>query len=317
LLALTEAPDLPLTDKSRLIITLVGFGLALLIAHPAFALLLGAVISVLFVPKLLKITKRGGKFLLQGAIVTLGLTMNVQTLWSVSQDYSLLIVGYVFLTLCLGLLLGRFLRTDTDQARLLVSGTAICGATAIVTLGPVIRARSESVAVCLAVVFLLNAIAILVLPQIGGYFGLSQTQFGVWVALAIHDTSSVVGAAAIYGDEALQVATTVKLVRTLWLIPLILAAGILMNRRETKTRLPGFVLLFVLFSIIGSMSNMPVEWLMGIKMLSRTMLVAALFLMGLEITRQALRKLNGRAVWLGVCLWLIVLPTTFWAVKTW
>lgn len=317
MLALTEAPDLPLTDKSRLIITLVGFGLALLIAHPAFALLLGAVISVVFVPKLPKITKRGGKFLLQGAIVTLGLTMNVQTLWSVSQDYSLLIVGYVFLTLCLGLLLGRFLRTDTDQARLLVSGTAICGATAIVTLGPVIRARSESVAVCLAVVFLLNAIAILVLPQIGGYFGLSQTQFGVWVALAIHDTSSVVGAAAIYGDEALQVATTVKLVRTLWLIPLILAAGILMNRRETKTRLPGFVLLFVLFSIIGSMSNMPVEWLTGIKMLSRMMLVAALFFMGLEITRQTLRKLNSRAVSLGVCLWLVVLPATFWAVKIW
>ena len=308
---------MPLTDKSRLLITLVGFGLALLIAHPAFALLLGAVISVVFVPKLPKITKQGGKFLLQGAIVSLGLTMNVQTLWSVSQDYSVLIVGYVLSTLCVGLLLGRFLRTDADQARLLASGTAICGATAIATLGPVIRARSESVAVCLAIVFLLNAIAILVLPQIGGYFGLSQTQFGVWVALAIHDTSSVVGAAAIYGDEALQVATTVKLVRTLWLIPLILAAGILMNRRETKTRLPGFILLFVLFSIIGSMSNMPVEWLAVIKMLSRMMLVAALFFMGLEITRQALRKVNGRAVWLGVCLWLIVLPTTFWAVKLW
>ncbi len=308
---------MPLTDKSRFLITLVGFGLALLIAHPAFALLLGAVISIVFVPKLPKITKQGGKFLLQGAIVSLGLTMNVQTLWSVSQDYSVLIVGYVLSTLCVGLLLGRFLRTDADQARLLASGTAICGATAIATLAPVIRARSESVAVCLAIVFLLNAIAILVLPQIGGYFGLSQTQFGVWVALAIHDTSSVVGAAAIYGDEALQVATTVKLVRTLWLIPLILAAGILMNRRVTKTRLPGFVLLFVLFSIIGSMSNMPVEWLTGIKMLSRMMLVAALFFMGLEITRQALRKVNGRAVWLGVCLWLIVLPTTFWAVKLW
>ena len=295
----------------------MGFGLALLIAHPAFALLLGAVISIVFVPKLPKITKQGGKFLLQGAIVSLGLTMNVQTLWSVSQDYSVLIVGYVFSTLCVGILLGRFLRTDADQARLLVSGTAICGATAIATLAPGIRARSETVAVSIAIVFLLNAIAILVLPQIGGYFGLSQTQFGVWVALAIHDTSSVVGAAAIYGDEALQVATTVKLVRTLWLIPLILAAGSLMNRRETKTRLPGFVLLFVLFSIIGSMSNMPVEWLTGIKMLSRMMLVAALFFMGLEITRQALRKVNGRAVWLGVCLWLIVLPTTFWAVKLW
>ena len=308
---------MPLTDKSSLLITLVGFGLAVFIAHPAFALLLAATINLVFAPKLPKMTKQGGRYLLQGAIVFLGLTMNVEALWSVSQDYSVLIVGYILSTLCVGLILGRFLRVDTDQARLLVSGTAICGGTAIATLGPVIRARSESVAVCLAIVFLLNAIAILVLPKVGIYLEISQTQFGVWVALAIHDTSSVVGAAAIYGDEALQVATTVKLVRTLWLIPLVLAAGILMNRRETKTRLPGFVLLFVLFSIIGSVSNISGEWIAGIKTLSQTMLVAALFFMGLEITRDALRRLNGRAVSLGVCLWLVVLPTTYWAVRLW
>ena len=254
-----------LTDKSSLLITLVGFGLAVFIAHPAFALLLAATINLVFAPKLPKMTKQSGRYLLQGAIVFLGLTMNVEALWSVSQDYSVLIVGYILSTLCVGLILGRFLRVDTDQARLLVSGTAICGGTAIATLGPVIRARSESVAVCLAIVFLLNAIAILVLPKVGIYLEISQTRFGVWVALAIHDTSSVVGAAAIYGDEALQVATTVKLVRTLWLIPLVLAAGILMNRRETKTRLPGFVLLFVLFSIIGSVSNISGEWIAGIK----------------------------------------------------
>ncbi|SUZ47360.1 uncharacterized protein METZ01_LOCUS214 [marine metagenome] len=308
---------MPLTDKSSLLITLVGFGLAVFIAHPAFALLLAATINLVFAPKLPKMTKQSGRYLLQGAIVFLGLTMNVEALWSVSQDYSVLIVGYILSTLCVGLILGRFLRVDTDQARLLVSGTAICGGTAIATLGPVIRARSESVAVCLAIVFLLNAIAILVLPKVGIYLEISQTQFGVWVALAIHDTSSVVGAAAIYGDEALQVATTVKLVRTLWLIPLVLAAGILMNRRETKTRLPGFVLLFVLFSIIGSVSNISGEWIAGIKTLSQTMLVAALFFMGLEITRDALRRLNGRAVSLGVCLWLVVLPTTYWAVRLW
>ena len=308
---------MPLTDKSSLLITLVGFGLAVFIAHPAFALLLAATINLVFAPKLPKMTKQGGRYLLQGAIVFLGLTMNVEALWSVSQDYSVLIVGYILSTLCVGLILGRFLRVDIDQARLLVSGTAICGGTAIATLGPVIRARSESVAVCLAIVFLLNAIAILVLPKVGIYMEISQTQFGVWVALAIHDTSSVVGAAAIYGDEALQVATTVKLVRTLWLIPLVLAAGILMNRRETKARLPGFVLLFVLFSIIGSVSNISGEWIAGIKTLSQTMLVAALFFMGLEITRDALRRLNGRAVSLGVCLWLVVLPTTYWAVRLW
>ena len=127
----------------------------------------------------------------------------------------------------------------------------------------------------------------------------------------------MVGAGAIYGDEALQVATTVKLVRMLCLIPLILTAAILLNRRETKSRLPGFILLFVLFSVVGSVSKMPADWLVGISALSRFMLVAALFLMGLEISRKSISNLNYRGVTLGICLWLLVLPTTFWAVKLW
>ena len=262
---------------------MAGLCLALFVAHPALALLLAAAINVVFAPQLPDSLKQLGKLLLQGAIVFLGLTINVQSLWSVSQHYSVLIAVYVVSTILVGIVLGRFLRADTDQTRLLAAGTAICGGTAIAALGPVIRARTESVAACLTIVFVLNAIAIVVLPRVGSYFELSQAQFGVWVALAIHDTSSVVGAGAIYGDEALQVATTVKLVRMLCLIPLILTAAILLNRRETKSRLPGFILLFVLFSVVGSVSKMPADWLAGISALSRFMLVAALFLMGLDI----------------------------------
>ena len=306
-----------MSNSVRLSITVAGLCLALFVAHPALALLLAAAINVVFAPQLPDSLKQLGKLLLQGAIVFLGLTINVQSLWSVSQHYSVLIAVYVVATMLVGIVLGRFLRADTDQTRLLAAGTAICGGTAIAALGPVIRARTESVAACLTIVFVLNAIAIVVLPRVGSYFELSQAQFGVWVALAIHDTSSVVGAGAIYGDEALQVATTVKLVRMLCLIPLILTAAILLNRRETKSRLPGFILLFVLFSIVGSVSKMPADWLVGISALSRFMLVAALFLMGLEISRKSISNLNYRGVTLGICLWLLVLPTTFWAVKLW
>ena len=188
---------------------MAGFCLALFVAHPALALLLAAAINIVFAPQLPDSLKQFGKLLLQGASVLLGLTINVQSLWAVSQHYSLLIAVYVVSTILVGIVLGRFLHADTDQTRLLAAGTAICGGTAIAALGPVIRARSESVAACLTIVFVLNAIAIVVLPRVGSYFELSQAQFGVWVALAIHDTSSVVGAGAIYGDEALQVATTV------------------------------------------------------------------------------------------------------------
>lgn len=296
-------------------------GLALLavlwFAHPALALLTGIAVNLLLTPTMPGAAKGAGKYLLQGAIVLLGLTLSAQALWSVSQDFAGLIVIYVLGALALGLALGRLLQTDADQARLLAAGTAICGGTAIAALAPVINARPASVAVCLTIVFLLNALAILTLPAIGHYFELSQVEFGVWVALAVHDTSSVIGTAALYGEQALEIATTVKLARTLWLIPLVLIAGILMNRREARLRIPGFVLLFILASLIGTAAELSSAWTTPIKSLSRLMLVAALFLIGMDVSRSTLASLNARAVWLGVGLWLLVLPATFLLVRAW
>lgn len=302
---------LPLT------IVIGGLALSVAIGHPALALLLGMGLNLAFQPALPAQVKSGGKLLLQGAIVLLGLTLSARTLWSVSQDYAGLIVLYVAGALALGLALGRLLRADTDQTRLLASGTAICGGTAIATLAPVLRARPESVAVCLAIVFLLNALAILALPPIGEWLELTQHQFGLWVALAIHDTSSVIGTAAIYGEEALEIATTIKLARTLWLIPLMLVAGLIMQRQEAKLRIPGFVLMFIAASVLGSLLGLEASITGMIKEVSKMMLIGALFLIGLEIQRSALAAVNGRAVWLGVGLWLIVLPTTLMAVKQW
>jgi len=254
---------------------------------------------------------------LKAAIVVLGFTLNVQALWQTSRDYSALIVVFVACTLLAGLLLGRLVKVDEDQSRLLSTGTAICGGTAIVTLAPIIRARPESVAICIGIVFILNAFAILLLPWLGHYLELAQDQFGVWVALAIHDTSSVVGAAAIYGDRALEVATTVKLVRTLLLIPVALLAGILLRQSEAKLRIPGFLALFVAASLAGSLLGPPAAVIGQAKAVSHFLLIVALFCIGMEIRRSTISSLNIRAVWQSVLLWLILLPVTLVAAISW
>ncbi|MCE2426093.1 MAG: putative sulfate exporter family transporter, partial [Pseudomonadales bacterium] len=263
-------------------LALLAFAGAVWVGHPALALFVGALVSVAVAPDLPSIMDRAGKLCLKAAIVILGFTLNVQALWQTSRDYSGLVVTLVACTLFAGLVIGRLVRVDEDQSRLLSTGTAICGGTAIVTLAPVIRARPESV------VFVLNAIAILVLPWLGSHLQMTQDQFGVWVALAIHDTSSVVGAAAIFGDRALEVATTVKLVRTLLLVPVVLLAGVLLRQSEAKLRIPGFLVLFVAASVAGSWLEPPAAVVDQAKAASHFLLIVALFLIGMEIRRSTL-----------------------------
>ena len=305
-----------MSDRISLAITVAALVAALLVGHPALALLIAIAISLTLQPDLPAIFKPASKYLLQGAIVLLGFTLNTAYLWQVSQDYAGLIVIYVLASLGLGMAFGAMIATDRDQTTLLSAGTAICGGTTIATLAPVIRATPQSMAICLSIVFMLNAIAILTMPTLGRWLEMSQEQFGVWAALAIHDTSSVVGAAALYGDEALEVATTVKLARTLWLIPLVIVAGLLVQRGSGKVRVPGFILLFVAASVLGSFIGLD-AFVGNIKSTSQLLLVAALFLIGLEINRSTIKELNAKALWLGVGLWLVVVPTTYFAVMAW
>ena len=305
------------TEGRKRLVLLGAFAVALWVGHPALALFVGAAVGLALAPNLPAYVDRGGKLCLQAAIVLLGFTLNVQALWQTSRDYSALIVAFVFGTLILGLVIGRLLRADDDQSRLLSTGTAICGGTAIATLAPIIRARPASVAISIGIVFLLNAVAILLLPSLGHALQMTQDQFGLWAALAIHDTSSVVGAAAIFGDRALEVATTVKLLRTLLLVPVAFAAGLLLRRTEARLRIPAFLLLFVVASLAGSVLAPPVALVAQVKEVSHLLLVAALFCIGMEIRRTTLASLNGRAVTLGVLLWLLVLPVTWIAAMSW
>ncbi len=283
--------------------------------NPAVGLLVGASLALSFDRPVIPHASLLGKHALQTAIVLLGLKLNASQLLQISADYSALVTGYVLLTIALGLGIGILLGNQRKSSQLISSGTAICGGTTIASLSPVIGARPEQTGVALTLVFLLNAVALFSFPVIGEYLALTQEQFGVWAALAIHDTSSVVATAAIYGEEAAKVATTVKLGRTLWLIPLLLVYSILAQRGSAKLRLPLFIVFFVLAASLGSLAALP-DQVVGIaSTTSKALLVVALFCIGTEITRATLKKLRGAVLLQGLLLWAIVVPLTLWLVR--
>ena len=197
---------------------------------PLLAILIGTSLSLILNRPLMGDSNKVSTLALQSAIVLLGFTLDVLNLWEISQDFAGIIAVYVLVSLVVGIVLGKLLKVDSVLTQLIAVGTSICGGTAIAALGPVLKARADQIALALTIVFFLNMIALLAFPLIGNWLGMSQAQFGMWAALAIHDTSSVLAAADIYGQRAVEVAATLKLGRTLWLIPLILGFNILSSR---------------------------------------------------------------------------------------
>lgn len=282
--------------------------LALFYLNPAVALLGGLITRLALDVNPVPHTGKLGKVSLQTAIVLLGFTLGIDRLLAVSADYGAIVAIYVVGTLVMGFGLVRLIGGNRTEGNLLTGGTAICGGTAIATLAPLMGAKPHQFAVATALVFLLNAVALMTFPFIGQWLDLSQEVFGAWVALAVHDTSSVVATAAIYGEEAAEVATTVKLGRTLWLIPLAFGVSILYRNGSAKVRIPLFVLLFVAAAVIASFVSMTDAVASTITMVSKSLLVVALGLIGLEINRETLTHLSLRSVMFGVGLWLLVAP---------
>lgn len=312
---LTIAVALTASNRAAWIIPAVLLPLVIW-GNPLSAILVGAGLSLALNRLLINDASLYGKVALQSAIVLLGVNLDAQVMWKVSQDYAGLITLYVFLTLGAGIALGRLLNVDRIMLRLIAAGTAICGATAIATLSPILRARADQLALALTIVFCLNMVALLTFPLVGEWLSMSQTQFGVWTALAIHDTSSVVATAAIYGQQATEVATTVKLGRTLWLIPLTLGFSLLGGASGTKIRIPGFIGLFILASLLSSLARaylaVPQNVFDSVQLASRALIVIALFFIGLEFTRKTLRNLRGGVIWQALLLWATVVPLTLW-----
>ncbi len=280
------------------------------VGNPAIAMLVGGVIALALNRPLIERSGKFSQWCLQSAIVLLGFRLSLGTLWELSAAYTWTVAGYVLITVTVGIGLGRLLRVDGPSTQLMAAGTAICGGTAIATLSPILRAQPQQTAVALAIVFLLNAVALFTFPVIGAYLDLNQLQFGIWSALAIHDTSSVVATAAIYGEEAAEVATTLKLGRTLWIIPFALAASLMQHAGSTRLRVPGFILLFVAAAVLGSLLPIPAQATAVAGALSKGLLVAALFFVGLQLSRATMASIRGRVLYQALLLWAMVVPGT-------
>ena len=287
------------------------------LGNPALALVTGMVLSLTLNRAPIAAGNRLSKYLLQTEIVLLGFKLNAEHMLDITGTYALPIASFVCVTGAVGCALGWLFRNEKETNALVSGGTAICGGTAIATLSPVIGARPEQTGAALCIVFLLNAVALVTFPTIGHWLELSQEQFGVWAALAIHDTSSVVATAQIYGEEAATVATTVKIGRTLWLIPLVVIASLYVGAGQSKIRIPGFVFAFIAASVLGSWLELEATLTSLIGHGTSVLLVSALFFVGCEITRETMRGLRVGVVLHAVTLWLLAIPTVLLGVLTW
>jgi uncharacterized integral membrane protein (TIGR00698 family) len=258
-------------------------------------------------------SKQLAKFLLQASVVCLGFGMNLGEIIRVGRSGFLFTALGIAFALALGWLLGRLLQVQKTQSFLIAAGTAICGGSAIAALGPVTEANEEEMAVSLGTVFVLNSVALLIFPAIGAAMHLSQTQFGLWSALAIHDTSSVVGAAAKYGAVALAIGTTVKLARALWIVPVALLTAAL-RKSSTRVHLPWFILYFCIAAVMSSYIPQLHAAYSEAYRLGKLGLAVTLFLIGSGISRQTLKEVGVRPMLQGVMLWIVVAGLSLFAI---
>lgn len=253
-----------------------------------------------------KFNKKCSKYLLQVAVVCLGFGMNLQESLRSGADGMLFTVVSVVSVMALGIILGYAMHLNRKTAYLISSGTAICGGSAIAAVGPVLRADEDEMAVSLGVIFILNAVALFVFPPLGHMFDMSQAQFGTWAAIAIHDTSSVVGAGEVYGEEALQMATLIKLTRALWIIPLAFATMFVFRDGSGKVSIPWFIFLFVLAMVANTYLPMP-EWLTAaLVWVARRGMVVTLFLIGASLSLATVKQVGVKPLLLAVALWILI-----------
>ena len=301
--------------QKKLLLQLLFLALAVLsfspLVSPPIALLFGILFVNIF-GKVLE-TDTFVKKLLQYSIVGLGFGINLNTAIEAGSQGFLFTVSTIALVMIFGLFLAKILKIDKTIAQLISAGTAICGGSAIAAVAPILKANSKQTSVALGIVFVLNAVALFIFPEIGHFFNLRQNQFGIWSAIAIHDTSSVVGAASKYGNEALQIATTVKLARALWIIPLAFLISIF-TKSEGKIKIPYFIGFFVLAILAGTYLPFLQNFNTIISEISRDTLKVALFLIGAGLSLQNLKNIGIKPLLLGIILWIFISSISLYAV---
>lgn len=280
------------------------------IISPPIALLLGVIMVNIFGNPFVEFNNKAITYLLQFSVVGLGFGMNATSALSAGKEGFLLTIFSIFSTLLLGTFLGKWLRTDKKTSHLISCGTAICGGSAIAAISPVIKSNENQTSIALGVIFILNSIALFVFPFIGHQLNLSQQDFGLWCAIAIHDTSSVVGAANKYGAEALQIATTVKLARALWIIPISLLTAVIFNKKSkttgTKIKIPYFIGLFILAMLFNTYvpeTAIVAPHIVGVAKIGLTI---TLFLIGATLNINTLKSVGVKPLLQGVLLWMFI-----------
>ena len=275
---------------------------------PPAALFLGLAFALICGEAYPAFTSRFSKYLLQYSVVGLGFGMNLQESLASGKEGMMFTVISVIGTMLIGMLIGRkMLKMDKETAYLISSGTAICGGSAIAAVGPVVNAKQSSMSVALATVFILNAIALFIFPPLGRLIGLSQQEFGTWAAIAIHDTSSVVGAGAAYGEEALKVATTIKLTRALWIIPLALFTSLVFRSGKGKITIPWFILYFIIAILLNTyvLKGCPQVGTV-ISGIARKCLILTMFFIGASLSMDKIKAVGAKPLIQGVALWIFI-----------
>jgi uncharacterized integral membrane protein (TIGR00698 family) len=284
------------------------------LVSPPVALTAGLIFGLLFPHPYSSQAKALSKYLLQASVVGLGFGMNLHQLVRVGRSGFLYTVVGISFAMLAGTGLGAWLGVRRVPAFLISTGTAICGGSAIAAVGPITHASDEEMAVSLGTVFVLNSVALLIFPSIGIALNLTQSQFGLWAALAIHDTSSVVGAAAKYGAEALAVATTVKLARALWIVPLALATAVA-RHAKAKIPWPWFIALFCLAAVCNTYLPGGAQAYRILVKAAKIGLTATLFLIGSGISVATVKQVGNRPMLLGIVLWLLVSVGSLWLIR--
>lgn len=293
-----------MTKKNILIAYSIAAMLSVFSQQAALALFSGIALSIALGKAPLANASAMSRGALQSGVVILGLSLPFREVVTLGSANGVIVSIMVLGTLISGYALMKLSRVDDVSGKLLTSGTAVCGGTAVATMAPVITAKDQQVAQTLTIIFVLNGIAIVLFPTIGSALSLTQEQFGLWAAMAIHDTSSVVGAAAAYGDEALKTAAALKILRILWLIPLIILASYTMKRISAhEVRVPLFVLGFIVASLAGGYFQFAPSTAAVFSMISKSLFCLALFLIGSQMSLQSLRTICPRLITMALVLW--------------
>ncbi len=311
---MTLFPDLPLRI-TYVVVTMVAALIVLLSWNAAIALMLGIALAFCVPAAGLRPLQKASATGMKIAIIGLGFGLPLNEIWVTAQNTWLATLLTLSVALAAGFILMRVLKIERDTAQLISVGTAICGGSAIAAMAPVIHARGQAIIIAITIVFLLNALALWIFPWLGSYWQLSPSQFGLWAALAIHDTSSVVGAAAIFDAHSLNIATTAKLARSLWIIPLVFAAAIY-QRRHSKAAWPWFIVLFLMASVIRTAFPALANWSAFITGSAKQLFALALFGIGSQFNLTTLQQISWRPVAMALILWCVLATVSLYWVMT-